>query len=325
MDFRILIVAGAVAISCLAAALAQTVNITGTLTDPSGATQTFSIPVIAQGTNPATVTIGETAIGPSADNGNGNLILVTQAMLVQQGTIQTMSMYITNVAGFLQLGIYDATGPNGGPGNKVAMTPAFTPVVGWNTANVQVPVLLNSGTYWLAYLPSDGGLAFTKDAGGSAAVSYGINYTFNGDMPSPFGTPTGMWNTDWSVYATLQVGSVPDYTVEVTVNPPLGGTVTGGGTFAVGSQNTVVATSAAGFAFQNWTEASSGSTVLATTPSYTFLSNAVIDFMLIANFVPVVQGNFTVNLGVNPPGAGTVTGAGTYPAGTNVTVTATPN
>src|ERR1700741_2643841 len=104
--------------------------------------------------------MGETTITPNNDSGNANLLLAQQATLSQSATIQSMSFYVTAAAGQLRFGIYDATGPGGGPGTKIAETAEITPVVGWNTANVTSQVTLTSGTYWLAYLPSSNSLGF---------------------------------------------------------------------------------------------------------------------------------------------------------------------
>ncbi len=54
------------------------------------------------------------------------------------------------------------SGPGGGiPGTKKAESAVITPVVGWNKVNVITPVALSAGAYWLAYLPSSNGLAFS--------------------------------------------------------------------------------------------------------------------------------------------------------------------
>lgn len=51
------------------------------------------------------------------DSGNGNLLLAQDAVLSQPGTLQSLSFYVT-AAGRLRLGLYDATGPGGGPGAR---------------------------------------------------------------------------------------------------------------------------------------------------------------------------------------------------------------
>jgi hypothetical protein len=150
---------------------------------------------------PSTITIGETNILPLDDNGNGNLLLAQNASLSQTATIQSLSFYVTVAGGNLRLGIYDASGPSGGPGAKRAETASFTPVVGWNTANVITPVSLSAGTYWLAYLPSSNTLAFKKDTTAGVSGKY-CSYTY-GVMPATFSTAPASTTSHWSLYATL--------------------------------------------------------------------------------------------------------------------------
>ena len=65
--------------------------------------------------NSVLITIGETNTLPIEDGNNGNLLIAQQATLTQAATIQSLSFYVTNAAGDLRLGIYDATGPGGDP------------------------------------------------------------------------------------------------------------------------------------------------------------------------------------------------------------------
>jgi len=63
------------------------------------------------------IDIGETAALSSGDGGNGNLLLAQRATLAQAATVESLSFYvITTAGGSPILGIYDATGPSGGPG-----------------------------------------------------------------------------------------------------------------------------------------------------------------------------------------------------------------
>src|SRR5271157_4979494 len=121
----------------------------------------------------STIEIGETAVLSSGDRGNGNLLLAQSAALTQAATIQSLSFYVTAASGSLILGIYDATGPNGGPGALKAQTKSFPPVKGWNTAKVVTPVSLTAGSYWLAYLPSSNGLSFRKTNASGNCAYYG--------------------------------------------------------------------------------------------------------------------------------------------------------
>jgi hypothetical protein len=154
--------------------------------------------------------MGETQVLPNFDNGNANLLLAQQATLAQSATLQSLSFYVTNAAGSLILGVYDANGPNGGPGTKLAETAAFTPTVGWNTANVLAPLTLPVGKYWLTYLPSNSSLAFRKGpvASGVPPSRY-YTYAF-GALPASFGTSTSSTTSHWSLYGTLAISSTVD-------------------------------------------------------------------------------------------------------------------
>jgi hypothetical protein len=68
------------------------------------------------------ITIGDTQVESADDDGNGNLVLAQGTTLPQTATIQTLSFYVTKASGDLILGIYDATGSNGGPGALKAYT-----------------------------------------------------------------------------------------------------------------------------------------------------------------------------------------------------------
>ena len=101
---------------------------------------------------PASISIGVTQILAGPDSGNANLLLAQKATLSQAATIQSLSFYVAQAAGTLRLGIYGTSGTS--PGALLASTNSFTTILGWNTANVITPVVLQPGTYWLAYLPS---------------------------------------------------------------------------------------------------------------------------------------------------------------------------
>jgi chitodextrinase len=149
------------------------------------------------------ITIGETTVLPNADSGNANLLIGQNATLSQTATIQSLSFYATAAAGNLRLGIYDATGPSGGPGTLKAQTNSFVTTTGWNTAPVITPVSLPAGTYWLTYLPDNNGLSFVKNSvSGTSGLFY--NYTF-GPMPATFSTTPQTTGSHWSLYATLSV------------------------------------------------------------------------------------------------------------------------
>lgn len=110
----------------------------------------------------------------------------------------------------------------------------------------------------------------------------------------------------------------PMFTLSVSASPSNGGTVTGGGTFTGGTSRTVTATPNAGFIFTNWTENGS---IVSTSASYTFTLNS--DRTLVANFIAGAA-NYTITLSVSPLRKGSVSGGGSFPAGSLRTVSAFP-
>jgi hypothetical protein len=151
-----------------------------------------------------TIKIGQTAVFTNLDSGNAGLILAQSAPLLQSATIQSISFYVKSAAGTLRLGIYSSNA--GVPAALKAATPVFTPVAGWNTQNVTTPVLLQAGTYWLAYAPSSSALSFVKQVAGSGIALAPFTY---GALPATFPVVTGTDPNQWSFYATLSTGPTP--------------------------------------------------------------------------------------------------------------------
>jgi hypothetical protein len=185
-----------------------------------------------------TVTMGETAVLTAEDSENANLLLAQEASLSQSATIQSMSFYVTAAAGELVLGIYDATGPRGGPGALVAQTAAFVPEVGWNVAATTTTPILSAGNYWLAYFPSSGALSFVKQNNSGNCRYYPVQFTstlpqtFSSIPSKPSGyhpftarrsQQIGAWfsadctPTTWSLYATFTTTATP--TLQLSDSP----------------------------------------------------------------------------------------------------------
>jgi hypothetical protein len=184
-------------------------NPTPTPTPPPSSTPTPTPtpqPTPSPSPNPAgsSFTIGELNLLPTIDAGNGNLMVAQSASVSQTGTLQSMSFYVSQALGNLRLGLYDATGPNAGPGTKLAETSEISPVLGWNTANVVEPITLNPGTYWLAYLPSSNSLHFLLDPTSGHLAYYSFAY---GEMPDTFSDSPGTGIGHWSFYATLNIAA----------------------------------------------------------------------------------------------------------------------
>ena len=163
-----------------------------------------AVAVIAQ-----TFPIGETNVLSTQDGDNANLALTQNATLTQTGTLQSLSFYVTSAAGNLVLGLY-GTNSAGTPGQLLAYTKPFVPVVGWNTQPVVSQVVLAPGTYWLSYAPSSNSLGFRIGSGGRY---YFQQLTYTGVLPNTFAqTQTG--GGHWSFYATLS-GSGSSSTIPV--------------------------------------------------------------------------------------------------------------
>jgi len=205
---------------------------------------TYVVILLGSAQAQSVITIGETPVLSADDSENGNLLLAQSATLAQAATIQSLSFYITVASGSLILGIYDATGPNGGPGVLIASTNSFTPVTGWNAANVVTPVSLAAGNYWLAYLPSDNGLGFRKTNASGNCAYYG--YTFS-SLPSNFSaSPTSCTPTTWSFYATLTLPSSGGTAVNGACGPANGATVSSAPTSGLCTTGSASAVSGSG-------------------------------------------------------------------------------
>jgi len=182
-------------------------TVTAVARDVAGNTTTSSsVSVTVNNASPGSITMGETSnsLG-GTDSGNGNLILAQQTTLAQSATLQSMSFYVNAAAGKLRLGVYDATGPSGGPGAKVAETGEITPVAGWNTSATTTHPALAAGTYWLAYWSNNSSLSYPVANTGSHKF-YTLTYS-SASMPATYSTTPTSGTAHWSLYASLSSGS----------------------------------------------------------------------------------------------------------------------
>jgi len=145
-----------------------------------------------------------------------------------------------------------------------------------------------------------------------------VNWTGDvGTIASAIGVSTTItMNDNYSITANFEETGVTYYTLTTSVSPSGGGSVSPtGGTYAAGSQVTLTATPASGYSFSNWGGDASGSQNPIT---ITMNSNKSIT----AYFTTVW---YTLTTSVSPSGGGSVSPAGgTYAAGSQVTLTATP-
>ncbi len=111
------------------------------------------------------------------------------------------------------------------------------------------------------------------------------------------------------------------YTVTTSVDPQGSGSVEGGGTYASGSNVTLIATPATGYLFSYWQD-TSVETPLTSNPRLE-INNLSRDMTIVAHFSQLEQ--VTVSLSVDPANSGSVRGAGTYYVGDNVEMSASAN
>lgn len=186
---------------------------------------------------------------------------------------------------------------------------------------------INGGNSLVAYtandpiLPGEGFLVVAT-AGGTLTFSPSLGRSVNiTEMQGNDGPPRGFCLPMHGDLTNINAySSEVTYTIAVTANPTVGGSVQGAGTYDEGASCTLVATAYEGYSFVNWTE--SGNQV-STEASYTF--NVSGDRTLVANFVSNQPNNYTITATASPVEGGTVAGAGTYAAGQNCTLTASAN
>jgi hypothetical protein len=215
-------------------------------------------------------------------------------------------------------------------GNVVSTNASYTfNVTGNRNLVAHFTYVPNSYTITVSANPANGG---TVTGGGSyqqgqsctVAATANTGYTFtnwteNGNVVSTNASYTFNVTGNRTLVAHFTYNMPQNYTVNISVNPTVGGSAIGDGSYQEGQSCTVIATPAEHYTFANWTE---NGNVVSTNNVYTFTVTG--NRNLVANFTYVPQ-NYTVTVTANPLGAGTVAGGGTFQEGASCTVTATPN
>jgi len=121
-----------------------------------------------------------------------------------------------------------------------------------------------------------------------------------------------------NTYCITVIRENPTFTISASVQPTVGGTITGTGTYELGEGVNLVATPANGYIFTNWTENGS---IVSTNANYQFTATS--DRTLVANFT---QRTYNVTVTVDPANSGTISGNNSpYTYGANVSLTANAN
>ena len=137
-----------------------------------------------------------------------------------------------------------------------------------------------------------------------------VNWTKNGIQVSTNATYT-FTVTESATYVAHFV--VESFTITALANPTEGGVVTGSGTYEMLDECTVTATANEGYNFVNWTE---NGNVVSNEAAYTFAVTG--DRTLVANFELMT---FEITASADPIEAASISGAGTYNYGEEVTLT----
>ena len=211
-------------------------------------------------------------------------------------------------------------------GNVVSSNATYTFNVEGNR-NLVANFTLNNYTVTVSANPSNGGTVtgggnFTYGQSCTVTATANTGYTFtnwteNGNVVSSNANYTFTVEGNRNLVANF---TAITYTITVSANPSNSGTTSGGGTYTHGQSCTVIATSADGYTFMNWTENGS---VVSTDANYSFIVTN--NRSLVANFEEQQPDTYNINVSPNPNIGGTVTGGGNYNGGQQCTVTATAN
>ncbi len=185
------------------------------------------------------------------------------------------------------------------------LTLQASPVGGGTVSNNSGTGPYPAGTAVSVTASPSSGYAFKNWTVNSTEVSTAANYTYI--MPAS--------------NAVLVANFAPTYTLTLQASPSGSGSVSGAGTYEAGTEVSITAEAAEGYAFENWTL--DNGTVVSTSADDTYSMPAA-NTTLIANFKEdeVEPEEYALTLQANPDGGGTVSGDGTYEAGTEVSITA---
>jgi len=240
----------------------------------------------------------------------------------------------TTYTGRIKAGVKDLTGNALQADYVWSFSTDVSPTVSADPINNSVDVLLSKIIVATFSVPMDTltlktpASTFTVTQGTTAVPGkYSFTATtasFKPDVPL---TPFTVYTTTITTAAKNSLGTpmaanyVSSFTtipqVNVSALPTIGGTTTGGGTFAQGSSVTVTAVPSLGYAFTNWTE---GVTIVSTNASYQ-LSMAG-NKTLVAHFA-IIASSFTLTTTAVNGTVAKLPNAATYNSGASVVLTPT--
>lgn len=199
----------------------------------------------------------------------------------------------------------------------------------------QYTITVSASTGGSAHVGSPTGPITGTYTNGQQCTVYAVantNYTFtnwteveSGNVASTEANYTFTVTGNRNLRANFNYTPPQTYTITVSANPSNGGTAHVGsptgpttGTFTQGQSCTIYATANEHYTFTNWKK---GNSVVSTNATYTF--DVTESATYTAYFTQDPQ--YTITATANPTNGGTVTGGGTYYAGTTVNLTANAN
>ena len=184
-----------------------------------------------------------------------------------------------------------------------------------------------SHTVWIAvdksgaYVPADYTLLYTEPDYSTSWITRTVDLSaYKGHTISIAYKYASTNGRHWNIDDFSITQSVAQYTITANANNNSYGTVTGGGDYPSGATCVLHATPNSGYVFQNWKK---NGTTVSNNPNYSFTVTESATYTAYFGEAPVTY--YTINTGVTPAGSGTVSGGGTFPAGSSITLTATAN
>ncbi|HOZ79215.1 MAG TPA: InlB B-repeat-containing protein [Ferruginibacter sp.] len=296
-----------------------TISATGG-TPPYTGTGTFTV---LAGTYTHTITDANNCavtLSRTITDGAGPFALSVLAAPVEGGTVTGAGTY--NAGAAATLTAVPAAGYVFGGWSGDAVSAANPAIVTMNTSKVITATFVPI-TYTLTTTasPTEGGTVSgggTYNAGTTASLTAtpATGFIFAGWSGGATGTSNPV-AVSMTADRTVTASFVPvTYTLTATASPVAGGIVNGAGTYNSGSTATVTAVPSAGYVFNGWSGAATGT---ANPLTITITGNSAVVAAFTA--VPVT---YTLTATANPTAGGSVSGMGTYAAGTSVTLTAIP-
>ncbi len=243
---------------------------------------------------------------PTSITGNGNWENVTIDLSAYNGQSIYLGFRVNNAtssSGVLFWGIDNVSITQSAP-TQYTITANASPT---NGGTVTGGGQYNAGATCTLQATPASGYEFLYWKKGNTQVSTNPNYSF-----------TVTENATYTAY--FQQSAPTQYTITVNANNNAWGTVSGGGQYNAGATCTLHATPASGYQFDSWKKNGS---VVSTNPNYSFTVTENATYTAYFSAEPVTY--YTITTNVTPTGAGTVSGGGTFPAGSSITLTATAN